>query len=173
MIPRELAVWLVCKFDTCSCSMPFTHLRMMVNKHDVHMTLGLPKGPFKVIEAKTKSNVSIEFASLLKHCKKLWDEYDSSLNVGSGYLEDTLDNTTVIDEKQEVNEEERHNKVLDLRPKSKIKHDFQRSSQLLAEVMTELEELLFGTRVPLKKVRKVVMDLMSDAPIREAKEVEE
>ena len=37
------------------------------------------------------------------------------------------------------------------------------NSRLLAEAMTELQEFLLGTRVPLKRVRNAVIELTSDA----------
>jgi len=44
MISGKLALWLVRNFETCFCSLPLDHGRMRVTKHDVLMTLGLPKG---------------------------------------------------------------------------------------------------------------------------------
>jgi len=41
------------------------------------------------------------------------------------------------------------------------------NSQLLAEVMIQLEELLPSARIPLKKVRKAVAELTSDVLIRD------
>ena len=70
MISGKLVVWLLQNFDTFSCSLPFVHGRMRVTKHDVHMTLGLPKGSLEVVESKNEGNASIEFASLLKGQKE-------------------------------------------------------------------------------------------------------
>ena len=77
MIPGKLAVWLVCNFDTCSCSLPLTHGRLRVTEHDVYMTLALPKGPFEVTEAKRETNSSTEFKTLLKRWKEQWPDRDS------------------------------------------------------------------------------------------------
>ncbi|KAJ8421688.1 hypothetical protein Cgig2_009480 [Carnegiea gigantea] len=77
MIPGKLAVWLVCNFDTCSCSLPLTHGRFRVTKHDVYMTLALPKGPFEVTEAKSETNSGTEFKTLLKRWKEQWPDRDS------------------------------------------------------------------------------------------------
>ncbi|KAJ8439602.1 hypothetical protein Cgig2_017169 [Carnegiea gigantea] len=41
------------------------------------MTLGLPKGPLEVVEPKNKSNMIIEFASLLNRWKQQLPEHDS------------------------------------------------------------------------------------------------
>ncbi|KAJ8420462.1 hypothetical protein Cgig2_000533 [Carnegiea gigantea] len=77
MIPRKLAVWLVRNFDTCSCSLPLTHGRFRVTEHDVYMTLAFPKGPFEVTEAKSETNSSTEFKTLLKRWKEQWPDQDS------------------------------------------------------------------------------------------------
>ncbi|KAJ8423982.1 hypothetical protein Cgig2_030083 [Carnegiea gigantea] len=77
MIPGKLAVWLVRDFDTCSCSLPLTHGRFRVTEHDVYMTLALPKGPFEVTEAKSETNSSAEFKTLLKRWKEQWPDRDS------------------------------------------------------------------------------------------------
>ncbi|KAJ8425741.1 hypothetical protein Cgig2_007597 [Carnegiea gigantea] len=82
MIPWKLAVWLVCNFDTCSCSLPLTHGKFRVTEHDVDMTLALPKGPFEVTEAKSETNSSIEFKSLLKRWTEQWPDLDSVLKSG-------------------------------------------------------------------------------------------
>ncbi|KAJ8426217.1 hypothetical protein Cgig2_024772 [Carnegiea gigantea] len=50
IIPGKLALWLVHNFDTRSCSLALVHGRLRVTEQDVHMTLGLPKGP---VEATT------------------------------------------------------------------------------------------------------------------------
>ncbi|KAJ8421428.1 hypothetical protein Cgig2_018795 [Carnegiea gigantea] len=77
MIPGKLAVWLVRNFDTCSCSLPLTHGRFRVTEHDVYMILALPKGPFKVTEAKSETNSTMEFKTLLKRWKEQWPNRDS------------------------------------------------------------------------------------------------
>ncbi|KAJ8439958.1 LOW QUALITY PROTEIN: hypothetical protein Cgig2_013585 [Carnegiea gigantea] len=69
-------------FDTCSCSLPLTYDRMRVTEHDVHMTLGFPKGSLE-LSLKNKSNVSIEFTSLLNRRKQQWLEHDSIPKCGS------------------------------------------------------------------------------------------
>ncbi|KAJ8433392.1 hypothetical protein Cgig2_019182 [Carnegiea gigantea] len=83
------------------------------------------------------------------------------------------DNTTVIDEEEEVNQEECHNKSIEAEAKvedqtgvSKVKVATDliiTNSQLLADVMIELEELLPGARTRLKRVKKVVAESTSDA----------
>ncbi|KAJ8433421.1 hypothetical protein Cgig2_024757 [Carnegiea gigantea] len=55
MIPEKLALWLVCNFGTCSYSLPLTHGRMRVTEHDVHITLGLPKGALEVVKPNYES----------------------------------------------------------------------------------------------------------------------
>ena len=65
MIPEKLVVWLVCNINNC-CSLPLAHDRMKVAKHDVHMTLGLPKAPLEVIESKNERNASVEFTNVLE-----------------------------------------------------------------------------------------------------------
>jgi len=66
VILGKLAVWLVRNFDTCSCSLPLTHGRLRVTEHDVYMTLALTTGPLEVTEAKSETNSSTEFKTLLK-----------------------------------------------------------------------------------------------------------
>ncbi|KAJ8427652.1 LOW QUALITY PROTEIN: hypothetical protein Cgig2_010665 [Carnegiea gigantea] len=74
MISGKLALWLVRNFDTSFCSLPLTHGRMTVTKHDVHTMLGLPKGSPEVVEPKNNSNVSVD---LLNYWKQQWLERDS------------------------------------------------------------------------------------------------
>ena len=74
MIPGKLAVWLVRNFDTCSCSLPLTYGSLRVTEHDVYMTLALPRGPFEVTEAKSETNSSTEFKTLLKRWKEQWPD---------------------------------------------------------------------------------------------------
>ena len=69
MILGKLVLWLVRNFDTYSCSVPFAHGGMRVTEHDVHMTLGLPKGLLEVVKPENESNVSVEFTSLVNRWK--------------------------------------------------------------------------------------------------------
>ncbi|KAJ8425377.1 hypothetical protein Cgig2_011761 [Carnegiea gigantea] len=101
------------------------------------------------------------------------------IGFGKGYLEDTLDKMTIIDEEEEVNEEERHNRnvIFSLTISIvRLNHALSRdgkmttdliitNSQLQVEMITELEELILGACTPLKRVRKVVAKSTSDALI--------
>ncbi|KAJ8424379.1 hypothetical protein Cgig2_033996 [Carnegiea gigantea] len=154
MIPKKLVLWLVHNINNCSYSLPLAHDRMKVAKHDVHMTLGVPKGPLEGQDRNLK------------------------LGFGRGYLEDFLDKTIVSYEEGEINKEECYNKSVEAKAKvkdqtgiSKVKDGKMTSniiitsSWLLEKVMIELEELLLGGHVPLKRVRKAVVELTSDALI--------
>ncbi|KAJ8430357.1 hypothetical protein Cgig2_020427 [Carnegiea gigantea] len=178
MITGKLMVWLVRNFNTSSSSLPLTHDKMRMTEHDVHMTLGLPQGPLEAIKVKNESNVSVEFASVLKHGKSSGLNMIASLNVRRGHLEDSLDKATVTNEEGEVNKEECHDKNIEAKAKvedqtrvSKVKDSkaaddmIITNRRLLVEVMIELEELLPNARVPLKRVRKTAMEATSDAII--------
>ncbi|KAJ8442718.1 LOW QUALITY PROTEIN: hypothetical protein Cgig2_011638 [Carnegiea gigantea] len=97
-----------------------------------------------------------------------------------GYLKDTLDKTSMTNEEEEGNEKEYHSKGVEDEGKpedqtgiSVVKAFFGdgqavinliiTSSRGLAEVITELEELIPGARNPLKRVRKVAAESVSDA----------
>ncbi|KAJ8422555.1 hypothetical protein Cgig2_033478 [Carnegiea gigantea] len=77
MIPGKLVVWLVRNLDTYSCSMPLTHGGLRVTDHDIYMTLALLKGPLEVTEAKSETNSSTEFKTLLKRWKEQLPDRDS------------------------------------------------------------------------------------------------
>ncbi|KAJ8426722.1 LOW QUALITY PROTEIN: hypothetical protein Cgig2_004221 [Carnegiea gigantea] len=92
----------------------------------------------------------------------------------------TLDKTCMTDEEEQVNEKEDHSKGVKHQGKaedqtgiSKVKDGraaidlIITSSRRLAEVITELEEFIPRARSPLKRVRKVAMESMSDARIRD------
>ncbi|KAJ8449206.1 hypothetical protein Cgig2_021670 [Carnegiea gigantea] len=90
-----------------------------------------------------------------------------------GYLADTLDKTTVTNEEEEVYEDEHRNESVEAEAKALFRDDKATTdfiiinSRLLAEVMTNLEELLPSTRTPPKRVRNVAVESMSDALIRD------
>ncbi|KAJ8425597.1 hypothetical protein Cgig2_008575 [Carnegiea gigantea] len=86
---EALALWLVRNFNTYYCSLPLSHGMMKVTERDVHMMLGLPKGP-------------LELCYLHHVVFKLRD-----------FLEDTLDKTIVTNEEEEVNKEERRSKSVE------------------------------------------------------------
>ncbi|KAJ8446116.1 hypothetical protein Cgig2_000913 [Carnegiea gigantea] len=185
IILRNLVVWLVHNFDTCSLSLLLTYSKMRMTEEDVQMTLGIPKGPLKVIKVENETNGSVEFKSLLKHWKEQWPDCDISLSLEGGLqkkfhkihhihmssrcvilivlvfklrslsilgiervdqqgnkiwdrigirsdLKDSLDKTTVTDEKEEVDEKKRRNR----------------------SVEAETNELLLGACTSLKRVRK-------------------
>ncbi|KAJ8421654.1 LOW QUALITY PROTEIN: hypothetical protein Cgig2_019772 [Carnegiea gigantea] len=54
MIPGKPALWMMHNFDICSCN------PIRVIEHDVHMTLGLPKGKLKVVEHNNESNGQVD-----------------------------------------------------------------------------------------------------------------
>ncbi|KAJ8423658.1 hypothetical protein Cgig2_006237 [Carnegiea gigantea] len=90
------------------------------------------------------------------------------------FLEDTLDKTSAIDEKEQVNEEEHHSKGVEDEGKAALFRDGRVVTDLiitnirrLVEVIIELQDLIPGARPPLKRVRKVVAESMSDALIRD------
>ncbi|KAJ8421869.1 LOW QUALITY PROTEIN: hypothetical protein Cgig2_016479 [Carnegiea gigantea] len=118
MILGKLALWL--NFNNFSCSLPLANGRIRLTEHDVHMTLGFAKGPLELcylyrVAFKLRSMPS-QFLAL-----RGWtnDEIKSRagqnlvLGFGRCCLEDTLDNTTVTEEKEEVNEEERCTKSIE------------------------------------------------------------
>ncbi|KAJ8432174.1 hypothetical protein Cgig2_029015 [Carnegiea gigantea] len=145
-----MPVWLVRNFDICSCSLPLANGRMRLTKHDVNVTLGFPMDPL--------------------------ERY--------GYLEDTLDKTSITGEEEQVIKNEYHSKGVEDEGKaedqtliSKVKAPFWdgraatdliiTNNQRLAKVITELEEFIPGARSPLKRVRKVAVESVSDALIRD------
>ncbi|KAJ8430873.1 hypothetical protein Cgig2_011336 [Carnegiea gigantea] len=104
------------------------------------------------------------------------------IGFGRGYLENTLDKMTIIDKQEEVNEEELHGKNDEDEAKAKDEtgvlelkapfHDGKvatnliiSNSRLPVEVIIKLEEFIHGARAPLKRVRKVAVQLTSDALI--------
>ncbi|KAJ8421464.1 hypothetical protein Cgig2_022515 [Carnegiea gigantea] len=160
MTPGKLMLWFVCNFSTCSYSIPLAHDRIRVIEHDVHITLGLSKGPLEVIVAKNKSNANVDF-------KEQWPEHDSILKCGEvidmmqnqefeirfsrDYLEDSLDKSIVTNYIEEVNDEELTTKVLKLKLKLKIKQESQRSRC-----------------ATLNRIRKIVVKSPSDVFIKGA-----
>ncbi|KAJ8423827.1 LOW QUALITY PROTEIN: hypothetical protein Cgig2_017390 [Carnegiea gigantea] len=151
MIQGKLALWL--NFDTSSFSLPLAHGRMTMIEHDVHMMIGLPKGPLKVVESKNKSNLSRELVSILNLGNSSGQNMIASLNcLGSPRREVSylIPNTSLKGQGCKV--------ATDL---------IITKSQLLVEVITELEELIPRACTPLKRVRKVTAISMSDALIRE------
>ncbi|KAJ8420849.1 hypothetical protein Cgig2_023138 [Carnegiea gigantea] len=94
-----------------------------------------------------------------------------------GYLENTLDKASMTDEEEQVNEKEHHTKGVEDEGKaedqtgiSKVKAAIDliiTKSQPLMEVITELEELIPKARSPLKRVRKVAGESVSNAIIRD------
>ncbi|KAJ8439980.1 hypothetical protein Cgig2_008363 [Carnegiea gigantea] len=203
-IRQRKAVWLVQNFDACFCSFPIAHGRMRVTEHDVHMTLGLLKGPLEVVIPKDKSNASVKFVSLLNLWKQEWPEHDSIPKCGHSQVDGgmdfkrhcvtlvvstsvhgkqrvevnylmlntpielskaTLDKNTIIDEEEEVNKGECHNKSVTgeakvedqtrvLKDDKVVTNLIITNSRLLLKLMTESEELLPSTITPLKRVRK-------------------
>ncbi|KAJ8424231.1 hypothetical protein Cgig2_007457 [Carnegiea gigantea] len=163
---------------------------MRVTEHNVHMTLGLPKGPLELCYL---DRVIFKLTSMPGQFPSLrgWTNNKIKSKVGQqfeiefdrGYLEGSLDKTTVTDEEEDVNKEELCNKSVQGKAKvndqtrvSNIKGALFRDGKmatnliitnnpLLAEVTTELEELLPSARAPLKMVRKVAMESISDALI--------
>ncbi|KAJ8421086.1 LOW QUALITY PROTEIN: hypothetical protein Cgig2_010320 [Carnegiea gigantea] len=258
IILEKMVVWLVRNFDMCSCSVPLANGRMRVTEHDVHVTLGLPTGPFEVVELENEIYTTVEFKSLLNRWKQQWPEchsipkggeiidmiqvdgakdfrrkfvifvvstclrgkkkwrsqlhdtkclcyldrvvfklrgwtndgikdrvrQESITGFGRGYLEDTLDKTSMTDEEEQVNEKEHHSKGVEDEGKaedqtriSKVKALFRdgrtvidliiTSSRWLAEVIIKLEELIPGARSSLKSIRKIAAESVSDALIRD------
>ncbi|KAJ8439650.1 hypothetical protein Cgig2_021662 [Carnegiea gigantea] len=86
------------------------------------------------------------------------------------------------DEEEQVNEKEHHNKGVEDEGKAEDQIGISKalfrdgraatdliitSSRRLAKVITELQELIPGARSPLKRVRKVATESVSDALIRD------
>ncbi|KAJ8420329.1 hypothetical protein Cgig2_020667 [Carnegiea gigantea] len=117
MISRKLALWLAWK--------------IRVTKYDVHMTLGLPKGPFEgqvdrsegfrrnfvmlvvstCLDGRQRAEVNyLIMNALLSYVDhvvfKLRSVPHQFLTLRGGYLEDALDKITITDEEEEVNEQE-------------------------------------------------------------------
>ncbi|KAJ8435257.1 hypothetical protein Cgig2_009390 [Carnegiea gigantea] len=103
----------------CSCSLPLAHGRMRVTEHDVHVTLGLPTG---LLELCYLDHVVFKLRSVPRQLQTLRgsknDEIkdrarqESVTEVGRGYLEDTLDKTSMTNKKELVNEKEHHSKCV-------------------------------------------------------------
>ncbi|KAJ8441458.1 hypothetical protein Cgig2_008719 [Carnegiea gigantea] len=96
-----------------------------------------------------------------------------------GYLHDILDKTSVTGEDEQVNEKEHHSKGVEDEGKaedqiviSKVKALFREgraatnliksNSRRLVEIMIELEELIPGARNPVKVIRNVATESVSD-----------
>ncbi|KAJ8426238.1 hypothetical protein Cgig2_018523 [Carnegiea gigantea] len=99
-------------------------------------------------------------------------ERESITGFGRGSLEDMLDKTSMTDEEEQVNEKEHHSKGVKDEGKAEDQIGISKvkvitSNRWLAEVITELEELIPGGCSPLKRVRKVAMESVSDAHIRD------
>ncbi|KAJ8425624.1 LOW QUALITY PROTEIN: hypothetical protein Cgig2_018409 [Carnegiea gigantea] len=103
---------------------------------------------------------------------------------GRGYLEDMLDKMSITNEEEQVNEKEHHNQgaeeegnAKDQTGISNVKELFWdgwtttdliiTNSRQLAEVITESEEFILRIHRPLKRVRKVAAESVSDALIRD------
>ncbi|KAJ8422157.1 LOW QUALITY PROTEIN: hypothetical protein Cgig2_012316 [Carnegiea gigantea] len=67
-VDGKLAVWSAYNFSTCSCILLRAYGRMRVTEHDVHMTLGIPKGPRDIIEVKMKATraLSLEMIEMMQ-----------------------------------------------------------------------------------------------------------
>ncbi|KAJ8423195.1 LOW QUALITY PROTEIN: hypothetical protein Cgig2_019237 [Carnegiea gigantea] len=188
IIPGKLA--LVRNFDTCLCSLPLTHGRLRVTEHDVYMTLALTKGPLEVTEAKSETNSSIEFKTLLKRWKEQWPDRDSvpksgemvgmiCISFGKRALEDRLDKTKMPNEAQAVHEEELSNATPEpaaeaehdtVRPKikalledaKKVSNEIITNTRVLEGVITELENTYFS-----KKIRTIAVQTTTNALLAE------
>ncbi|KAJ8424912.1 hypothetical protein Cgig2_012849 [Carnegiea gigantea] len=111
-------------------------------------------------------------------------EQEFDVGFGEGYIDDSLDKTTVIDKEAEVNEEGHRNisveaevKVKDRTAVSKGKALFRDdkvatnkiiiNNRLLAKDMIEFEELLPRACTLVKRLRKVAVESTTNAPIRD------
>ncbi|KAJ8419830.1 hypothetical protein Cgig2_019353 [Carnegiea gigantea] len=137
MILEKLAVWLVRNFDTCSCSVPLTHGRFRVTEHDVYITLALPKGPFEVTEAKSETNSSTEFKTLLKRWKEQWPDRDSVPK--SEEMVDMICSQALLEDAK------------------KASNEIITNTHVLAGVITELEKLVPEAHASLKRVRTIAV----------------
>ncbi|KAJ8422306.1 hypothetical protein Cgig2_014531 [Carnegiea gigantea] len=88
-----------------------------------------------------------------------------------GYLEDTLDKTNMIDEQEQVNEKEQHSKGVEDEgsfSRQLSGNRFDNNQQLTTGGShNRVEELIPGAHSPLRRVRKVAAELMSDALIKD------
>ncbi|KAJ8420015.1 hypothetical protein Cgig2_020041 [Carnegiea gigantea] len=117
IIPEKLVVWLVWNFDTCSCSLPLANGRMRVTERDVHVMLGLPMGPLSCVTL-------IMWCSSSRRCpvnyrREEGRQQESISGFERGYLEDTLDKTSMTGEEEQVNEKEHHSKGVEDEGKAK------------------------------------------------------
>ncbi|KAJ8425868.1 hypothetical protein Cgig2_028213 [Carnegiea gigantea] len=207
IILEKIALGMVRNFDTCSCSLLLANGRMRLPEHDVHVTLGLPMCPLEwpkhdsipkcrelieIIQGQAdrgenfKRNFVMFVVSTCLHGNQSGEVNYMILNA-RGYLEDTLDKTSMTDEEEQLMKRNIIAKVLKMKVRYHILLTISigcfhqalfrdgraaidliiTNIRLLAELITELEDLIPRADTPLKRVRKVATESMSDALTRD------
>ncbi|VFQ83920.1 unnamed protein product [Cuscuta campestris] len=72
VLPVKLSKWLVQNFDPDSCSLNILNERVRITEKDVHLTLGLPTGPFDVLEAQNKPTDPEDYKTLVLKWRDEW-----------------------------------------------------------------------------------------------------
>ncbi|KAJ8421176.1 hypothetical protein Cgig2_007698 [Carnegiea gigantea] len=148
MILGKLAVWLVRNFDTCSCSLPLTHGRLRVTKHDVYMTLALTKGPLEVTEAKSALEDRLDETEMLDEAQAVHEEEPSNATPEPAV---EAEHDTIRSKIKALLEDAK-----------KASNEIITNTRVLVGVTTKFEKLVPEAHASLKGVRTIAVQTTTD-----------